>query len=210
MATMMIDPSVRAAITTAVDHPLPLVADTLAALLRAAGATIVAPMQAELVVAPPASCAHVDAPRGARRVALLDHVESRLLTEAQAAGFCAAVPLDLPLQELRAALSVVIAGGALWPTAPREPQGARRSGRRLDTLSNQQFRVLDLMSQGRLNKQIAWDLQISEGTVKSHVSAILKKLGVERRTQAIATFITTGEHARMGAGHLSRATHAPW
>ena len=72
------------------------------------------------------------------------------------------------------------------------------------------------MSRGRLNKQIAYDLGISEGTVKSHVSSILRKLGVERRTQAIATFITAGETARSPlratigpvAAHLSRATHA--
>jgi len=49
----------------------------------------------------------------------------------------------------------------------------------------QQVRVLMMLSQGLLNKQIAYELGVSEATVKAHVSAILQKLGVESRTQAV-------------------------
>lgn len=42
-----------------------------------------------------------------------------------------------------------------------------------------------MLSEGRLNKQIAYELSVSEATVKAHVSAILQKLGVESRTQAV-------------------------
>jgi DNA-binding NarL/FixJ family response regulator len=56
---------------------------------------------------------------------------------------------------------------------------------RLATLTPQQVRVLMMLSAGLLNKQIAYELGVSEATVKAHVSAILQKLGVESRTQAV-------------------------
>ncbi len=55
----------------------------------------------------------------------------------------------------------------------------------LHTLTRRQLLVLKSMAQGAANKQIAYDLNISETTVKSHVSAILKKLGVHNRIQAV-------------------------
>ena len=57
--------------------------------------------------------------------------------------------------------------------------------RRLASLTPQQIRVLMMLSQGLLNKQIAYELSVSEATVKAHVSAIFQKLGVESRTQAV-------------------------
>lgn len=56
---------------------------------------------------------------------------------------------------------------------------------RLSTLTNQQARILELICQGKLNKQIAFDLSIVETTVKAHVTAIMRKLGVQSRTQAV-------------------------
>ena len=56
---------------------------------------------------------------------------------------------------------------------------------RLATLTPQQVRVLMMLSEGMLNKQIAYELSVSEATVKAHVSAILQKLGVDSRTQAV-------------------------
>ena len=56
---------------------------------------------------------------------------------------------------------------------------------RMATLTPQQVRVLMMLSEGLLNKQIAYQLGVSEATVKAHVSAILQKLGVESRTQAV-------------------------
>ena len=56
---------------------------------------------------------------------------------------------------------------------------------RLTSLTPQQVRVLMMLSEGLLNKQIAYELSVSEATVKAHVSAILQKLGVESRTQAV-------------------------
>ena len=67
--------------------------------------------------------------------------------------------------------------------------------RRLASLTPQQMRVLMMLSEGLLNKQIAYELSVSEATVKAHVSAILTKLGVESRTQAViaAAKIDVGE-----------------
>lgn len=56
---------------------------------------------------------------------------------------------------------------------------------RLATLTNQQARILELICDGKLNKQIAYDLSIAETTVKAHVTAIMRKLGVQNRTQAV-------------------------
>ncbi|UWR21891.1 response regulator transcription factor [Sulfitobacter sp. S190] len=56
---------------------------------------------------------------------------------------------------------------------------------RLSSLTNQQARILNLICEGKLNKQIAFDLSIAETTVKAHVTAIMRKLGVQSRTQAV-------------------------
>jgi DNA-binding NarL/FixJ family response regulator len=74
--------------------------------------------------------------------------------------------------------------------------------RRLSTLTPQQVRVLMMLSGGLLNKQIAYELSVSEATVKAHVSAILTKLNVDSRTQAViaASRIAGTAWATTGAG----------
>lgn len=196
-------------LTVAVGHPFPIVAETLEALIRATRpeALVRDLSTADMVVATLEIAEAVGVRPDTRLVALVDRADRRSLAEARGRGAIAALPLDLPTAELSAALGVVLSGKSWFPVVAA-PAEERAADRRLDSLSGQQFRVLDLMSRGRLNKQIAYDLGISEGTVKSHVSSILRKLGVERRTQAIATFITVGEPARGGPQPLSRATHA--
>jgi DNA-binding NarL/FixJ family response regulator len=90
---------------------------------------------------------------------------------------------------MRAAISTVLKGG-IW-TPPDVDLAAGTDAEttallsRLATLTPQQVRVLMMLSEGLLNKQIAYELSVSEATVKAHVSAILQKLGVESRTQAV-------------------------
>ncbi|MBU2097895.1 MAG: helix-turn-helix transcriptional regulator, partial [Gammaproteobacteria bacterium] len=55
-------------------------------------------------------------------------------------------------------------------------------------LTPQQFKVLRCIADGQLNKQIAYDMAVQESTIKQHVSAILRKLGVINRTQAGVLF----------------------
>jgi DNA-binding NarL/FixJ family response regulator len=57
--------------------------------------------------------------------------------------------------------------------------------RRIRTLTPQQARVLGMLGEGLLNKQIAYELGVSEATIKAHVSAVLQKLNVDSRTQAV-------------------------
>lgn len=61
----------------------------------------------------------------------------------------------------------------------------RDIARRIGELTPQQFRVLQMLSTGLLNKQIAYELGISEATIKAHMTAILRKLGASNRTQAV-------------------------
>ena len=63
--------------------------------------------------------------------------------------------------------------------------GALDVAQRMAQLTPQQFRVYGMLCSGRLNKQIAYDLQIMEATVKAHMTAILRKLGAANRTQAV-------------------------
>ncbi|MDT8408257.1 MAG: response regulator transcription factor [Wenzhouxiangellaceae bacterium] len=60
--------------------------------------------------------------------------------------------------------------------------------RRVGELTPQQYRILRMLGQGLLNKQIAWELEITEATVKAHMTAIMRKLGVNNRTQAVTLF----------------------
>ena len=65
--------------------------------------------------------------------------------------------------------------------SPAEAEAAKL----LRELTPQQFRVLQMVSTGQLNKQIAYELGVSEATIKTHMTAILRKLGVNNRTQAV-------------------------
>lgn len=102
-----------------------------------------------------------------------------------ASGF---IPKSLPAESMREAVSAVLAGGVWAPRglAEGEPDNeAEILSRRLSTLTPQQVRVLMMVREGLLNKQIAHQLNVSEATIKAHVSAILQKLDVGSRTQAV-------------------------
>jgi DNA-binding NarL/FixJ family response regulator len=122
-----------------------------------------------------------------------------------ASGF---IPKTLGIDTMRGAITRVFEGG-VW-TPPEVDLGAGANVEiadlltRLTSLTPQQVRVLMMLSGGLLNKQIAYELGVSEATVKAHVSAILQKLGVESRTQAViaASKIELGQWPQMvGAGH---------
>ena len=120
-----------------------------------------------------------------------------------ASGF---IPKTLGVDEMRAAVSRIL-GGGVW-TPPDVDLGAGQDSEaaelmaRMATLTPQQVRVLMMLSEGLLNKQIAYQLSVSEATVKAHVSAILQKLGVESRTQAVIAA------AKIEAGHWPQGANA--
>src|SRR6266567_8132832 len=118
------------------------------------------------------------------------------------------IPKTLGIEAMRGAISRVFEGG-VW-TPPDIDLGAGSDAEtadlltRLTSLTPQQVRVLMMLSEGLLNKQIAYELSVSEATVKAHVSAILQKLGVESRTQAViaAAKIELGQWPQpVSAGH---------
>src|SRR5215204_1475038 len=103
-----------------------------------------------------------------------------------ASGF---IPKTLGIEQMREAVKRVLGGGVWTPPDVDLSGGADAETAalmaRLATLTPQQVRVLMMLSEGMLNKQIAYELTVSEATVKAHVSAILQKLGVDSRTQAV-------------------------
>ena len=115
-----------------------------------------------------------------------DHAVIRRCMEFGASGF---IPKTLGIDAIRTAIARVFEGGVWTPPDVDLKRGADTETtelvQRLSTLTPQQVRVLMMLSEGLLNKQIAYELSVSEATVKAHVSAILQKLGVESRTQAV-------------------------
>ena len=110
----------------------------------------------------------------------------RRAIEFGASGF---IPKSLNVDAIGAAIAAVLAGDSWTPPdidlTAAEDRETSNLVRRLATLTPQQVRVLMMLSEGLLNKQIAYELGVSEATVKAHVSAILDKLGVDSRTQAV-------------------------
>ncbi|PWR23501.1 response regulator transcription factor [Zavarzinia compransoris] len=114
-----------------------------------------------------------------------DETVMRRAIEFGAAGF---IPKSAPLDTIAEAIGQILEGQVWLPAGTGDSAGgASRQdiARRLGELTPQQLKVLSMMSQGLLNKQIAYELGVGEATVKAHVTAILKKLGVHSRTQAV-------------------------
>ncbi len=101
------------------------------------------------------------------------------------------IPKSTEAGQIGRATEAVLAGEIYTPPGyqpPRTPSSSTEEfaiARRIADLTPQQFRVLGMLCAGLLNKQIAYDLDVSEATVKAHVTAILRKLGVTTRTQAV-------------------------
>ena len=110
--------------------------------------------------------------------------DPKVMQDAIMSGASAFIPKSAPSQVLINALKVIVAGGTYMPTgivaALRNADSAAAHGE----LTLRQRRVLELLSTGLSNKRIARELDISEITVKAHVSAIFRKLGVTNRMQA--------------------------
>ena len=111
--------------------------------------------------------------------------QPRTMRRAEQFGAAGFVPKSAPVEQLAEAVSEVLAGNQWFPMheAEHDQQDAVLAVR-LARLTPQQLRVLMLLAEGLLNKQIAAELKLSENTVKIHVTAILAKLDCRSRTQA--------------------------
>lgn len=112
-----------------------------------------------------------------------------IMQQAIALGASAYVPKSSPLERISEAIAEVLNGETWLPAdlaldtldADDEQTDFARN---LEKLTPQQYKVLAMIADGLLNKQIAYEMQVQETTVKQHVSAILRKLGLNNRTQA--------------------------
>ena len=115
-----------------------------------------------------------------------DAATIRRAIEFGALGF---IPKSQTVENIREAVRSVMNGNVWVPEEIDISEGADAESAdlasRLATLTPQQVRVLMMLGEGLLNKQIAYKLTVSEATVKAHVSAILQKLNVDSRTQAV-------------------------
>ncbi len=115
-----------------------------------------------------------------------DPAAIRRCMEFGASGF---IPKTLGVEEMRGVVARILQGGVWTPPGvdlqSKSDAETHELMAKMATLTPQQVRVLMMLSEGLLNKQIAFQLGVSEATVKAHVSAILQKLGVDSRTQAV-------------------------
>ena len=121
--------------------------------------------------------------------------------ELGASGF---ISKSASMEEIRGAVETVLNGGVTAPEGidlgvERDPEISDLI-KRLQSLTPQQTRVLGMLAEGLLNKQIAYELGVSEATIKAHVSAVLHKLAVDSRTQAVILL------SRIGADPMKAAS----
>lgn len=115
------------------------------------------------------------------------HVMKRAI-DFGASGF---IPKSSPLETISEAIVAVLKGDEWLPKELEDSMDDlvtdedQKFAEAIASLTPQQFRVLTMLTEGLLNKQIAYDLNVSEATIKAHVTAILRKLGVHSRTQAV-------------------------
>lgn len=114
---------------------------------------------------------------------------SQAFETAKALGAAGYLPKSLSLEDLSAALATALDGGRWFPPSdPVANAGREELLTRVADLTPAQRKVLSGLNDGLLNKQIAYEMDISVATVKAHMTAIFRKLGANNRTQALLIF----------------------
>ena len=116
--------------------------------------------------------------------------DNRTIKTILSSGAKGYLPKRLDAKVLNNALRLILDGGTYVPlnlieNHAQEIQNNKNSG--IKNLTYRQSQVLDLIAQGKSNKQIAFDMGVSESTVKLHINALLRSLHVSNRTQAVIT-----------------------
>lgn len=129
---------------------------------------------------------------GARFVVISASEDVRNIRKILESGVCGYIPKRSDPKILNSALHLVLNGGTYIPPALIDPSNSPASTTSVGkpkgkTLTNRQSQVLDLVAQGMSNKQIAFAMGVSEATVKLHINALLRSIGVTNRTQAVVT-----------------------
>ncbi|WP_296178606.1 response regulator transcription factor ErdR [Pseudomonas sp. UBA1879] len=114
--------------------------------------------------------------------------EAAVVVKSREFGASGFIPKSSSLETIQQAVRTVLDGDVWWPSQVNESVSvspeAKAASEGLASLTPQQFRVLTMVCEGLLNKQIAYELSVSEATIKAHVTAIFRKLNVRTRTQA--------------------------
>ncbi|HEX8590055.1 response regulator transcription factor ErdR [Pseudomonas sp.] len=114
--------------------------------------------------------------------------EAAVVVKSREFGASGFIPKSSSLETIQKAVRTVLDGDVWWPPQVNESVSvspeAKAASEGLASLTPQQFRVLTMVCEGLLNKQIAYELSVSEATIKAHVTAIFRKLNVRTRTQA--------------------------
>ncbi|GAB4492962.1 MAG: response regulator transcription factor [Anaerolineales bacterium] len=132
-------------------------------------------------------------------IALTSVLEDEAVMKAMRAGAMGYLLKDTQAEELRRAIKAAAAGQVqLSPQAAARLMREVRAPESPEKLTERETDVLRLLALGRANKEIALELNIGEKTVKTHVSAILRKLGVPSRTQAALYAVRIGLVASAG------------
>jgi DNA-binding NarL/FixJ family response regulator len=118
-------------------------------------------------------------------VVISAHEDTALVEAARALGAAGFLFKSRPLDEIAANLREIDAGRAVFPDCSGSDAGVAAIRERIAELSPAQHTVLMALTDGRSNKQIAFDLNVTEATVKAHLTAIFRKLGVSNRAQAL-------------------------
>lgn len=121
-------------------------------------------------------------------VSAYDDVDT--ISSAMSHGASGFVPKSTPVETIFTAINSVFLGNIWTPenfTAHQNNSSKSDIAERISSLTPQQYKILMMFAEGLLNKQIAYDLNVSEATIKAHATAIFKKLNVRNRTQAVIT-----------------------
>ncbi len=115
--------------------------------------------------------------------------ELAVISQVRTHGALGFIPKSSDMRRLINALHQVLDGDPYFPEdADNNPDQHNESAEKVAALTPQQYKVLGMLSEGLLNKQIAYELNVSEATIKAHMTAIFRKLGVKNRTQAVILF----------------------
>jgi DNA-binding NarL/FixJ family response regulator len=116
------------------------------------------------------------------------HEDQNTIGQAMNYGAAGFVPKSTPVDDIFTAIMTVLSGDVWLPASFQSTQAESDNSdiaERVASLTQQQYRILMMFAQGLLNKQIAYDLNVSEATIKAHATAIFRKLNVRNRTQAV-------------------------
>jgi DNA-binding NarL/FixJ family response regulator len=111
--------------------------------------------------------------------------DAATVRRAMALGASGFIPKSTSLADMVSAITAIMAGDTWAPEVGEADPSEADLEAKLSSLTPSQLRILEGLKAGRLNKQIAFDLGVTEATIKAHLTSVFRKLGVHNRTQAV-------------------------